>query len=224
MAIARVQGRSNAIDAAASIGLAYTSNVTAGSLLVAVGSTFNTTLTISDSKSQAWTRDLSGISSTDAGGCLGHFANAASGATTVTVTRASGSDDVSISIGEYSGADTAGAQDGTAATNGTSLTSASLTLTDAGSVVLSGLWEDGFSGTASTTNSFVVATQSTWATTKMNVALAERFPGATGSYSTTWSSSAGTNSAAMVGIIAFKPAGGGGGGVTVKTLAVMGVG
>lgn len=225
MAIARVQVRSNAIDAAASIALAYSSNVTAGSLLVCVGSTFNTTLTISDSKSQSWTRDLSGIAATDAGGCMGHFANAASGATTVTVTRASGSDDVSISIGEYSGVDTAGTQDGTAATNGNSLSSASLTTTDAGSVVLSGLWEDGFSGTASVTNSFAVATQSTFSATKMNVALAERLPGATGSYSTTWSASGGVNAAAMVGIIAFKPdAGGGGGGGTTRLLASLGVG
>lgn len=223
MAIARTQVRSNAVDASPSLALAYTSNVTAGSLLVVVGSTFNQTLTISDSKSQSWTRDLSGISSADAGGCLGHFANAASGATTVTVTRAATSDDVSISIGEYSGADSAGTQDGTAATNGTSLTSASITLSDAGSVVLSGIWEDGFTGTGSCTNSFVVATQSTWASTKMNAGLAERFPGATGAQSTTWSSSTGTNSAAMVGIAAFKPAAAGGG-VAARRLPLLGVG
>src|SRR4051794_37970906 len=119
MAIAHVQSRGAAASsAAASLGLAFTSNVTAGSLLAVAGSTFNATLTISDSKSQGWTRDLSQIQATDAGFCQGHFANAAAGATTVTVTRSSGSNDISIAISEFSGADAAGTTDGTGTSSG----------------------------------------------------------------------------------------------------------
>lgn len=212
MAIAHVQSRAAAASSsAASLGLAYTSNVTAGSLLAVAGSTFNATLTISDSKSQSWTRDFSQIQSTDAGFCQGHFANAAAGATTVTITRSSGSNDISIAISEFSGADTAGTVDGTASAAGQTgtMVSNSITLSDAGSVVISGLAADGPTGTATLSNSFSLGAQgpAPWSSSKMDVGIGYRIPGATGAYTTTWASvSAGQP--VVVGIAAFKPAGG----------------
>lgn len=210
MAVAHVQSRASAASsAAASLALAYSSAVTAGSLLAVAGSTFNATLSISDSKSQAWTRDFSQIQGSDAGFCQGHFPNAAAGATTVTVTRSSGTNDISIAISEFSGVDTAGTTDGTGSATGQTGTgnSPSITLSDAGSVIISGIADDGATGTATVNNSFSLGAQgpAPWSSSKMDVGIAYRIPGATGTYSTTWAT-IGAGQPVVVGIMAFKPA------------------
>jgi hypothetical protein len=212
VAIAHVQSKAAAASTStgSSFGLAFTSNVTAGALLAAAGSTFNNTLSFSDSKTQAWTRDLSLNQATDAGFAQGHFANAAAGATTVTVTRTSGTGDISIAISEFSGVGTAGTTDGTGTAAGQSGAgvSNSITLSDAGSVIISGIATDGPTGTATLTNSFSLGAQgpAPWASAKMDVGIAYRIPAATGAYTTTWGS-IGAGQPAVVGIMAFKPAG-----------------
>jgi hypothetical protein len=192
----------------AALSVSVTITVTASALLAVAGSTFNDTLTISDSKSQGWTRDLSQIQGADAGFCQGHFANAAAGSTTVTLTRASATTgDCSIAVSEFSGTDTAGVQDGTAAANGQAGTGASSSITTAlpGTVVISGIATDGPGGTATLTNSFSLGAQgpAPWSSAKMDVAIGYAIESIAGTFSTTWAT-IGAGNPTVVGIMAFR--------------------
>jgi hypothetical protein len=132
MAIAFVQSRSLQANASVSVALAYTSNVTAGSLLVIGGSNFGRTFdagSCTDSRSQTYTRDVTEAVDTGFGNIVvGVYStpNAAAGATTVTLTATGTTDDITIAIHEYSGMATSSPADQSSATGtGTSATHAS---------------------------------------------------------------------------------------------------
>lgn len=114
MAIGFTQSRSATTGFATSIALAYTSNVTSGALLVAGEGSDNTTVpTCSDDKNGAWpandlTRITSGVRAS-----LFHFANAAAGATTVTVSWGVNNGAGTLAIAEYSGMATSSPTDKT---------------------------------------------------------------------------------------------------------------
>jgi hypothetical protein len=98
--------------------LAFTSNVTAGSLLTAVfriGTTGTRTITgLSDDKSNTYTEAFF-LSAPDPGNAFSHYVyyamNAASGSTTVTVTLVDANSSVRWAIHEYSGLATTSALD-----------------------------------------------------------------------------------------------------------------
>ena len=116
MAIAHVQTNTDNIASGNSDTLAYSSNVTAGSLLVLgcrLGSSANDDVAVTDSLTQTWTRAATRY---DAG--LGrveiwYFANSAGGANTVTISFTGTATTIRWSIHEYSGAATSSVLDQT---------------------------------------------------------------------------------------------------------------
>lgn len=111
-AIAHVQSTANGNDCGTvtTCNLAYGSNVTAGSLLVAalsVGATART-ITLSDSLTQTFVLASSGTNVTDGHATyIYYFANTAGGADTVTFSISGAASPLRIGVSEFSGAATA---------------------------------------------------------------------------------------------------------------------
>lgn len=126
MAWAHVQSTSLRVASGANA-KAYTSSITAGSLLVAAVALETDTATVSslsDNVNGAWTavgslQSLSGFAASR----VYYLKNAAAGATTVTLTPSAGAS--VLAIHEYSGLDTTAPFDATVAAQGTSTSAAS---------------------------------------------------------------------------------------------------
>ncbi len=139
MAIALVQH-----TGAAGIGplaKAFTSNVTAGSLLVCAVrfGTVGGTYTISDNLNGAWTKDKTQLIATDGDTVIvASFPNSAGGAITVTANDGASGNQIYLAIAEFSGVATTSPVDGTPAGNnatGTSATSNNVTPTQSGDLI-----------------------------------------------------------------------------------------
>lgn len=85
-----------------SFGLAFDTNVTAGSLLVAVGRGSDT-ITISDNNSNTWTQISAAVANYGGVGAMWYAYNANAGATTITIDTGSTYSDLCLSIAEFSG-------------------------------------------------------------------------------------------------------------------------
>jgi hypothetical protein len=183
MTISHVQSRQSG-GSGTSLALAFTSDVTSGSLLVAAVANETSFAAFSDDKSNSWSADTQ----TFAGGPLqlscGYAPNAASGATTITADFGSTSQNgIGLVIGEYSGVALSSPRRSTATggvSTGTSVTTGNVTAT--AEDMLLGFVGYGYnSKTVTEGSSFTLRQQS--ANAFRNAALQERLIASGGSYS-----------------------------------------
>lgn len=201
--------------------LAFTTNVTAGSLIVVCAHTNNTARAISSiADSLGGSYGAAGATQTRAShgaGDIWFAKNSAAGANTVTVTFNGSLSGVStyVCIAEYSGIDTTSPADGFAAANGSSTTpsSGNVTTTAADSLVVGFCYAG---GTASASGGFT-------SRQTVNGDLFEDIDKAVAGTVAAVCTQAPTQVWIMMGA-GFKQAAGGGGGVTVEKLTALGVG
>lgn len=211
--MAHVQSRSAQGNGVVSIALAFTSNVTAGSLLVVGGSNWGRTFgtsSCSDSRGQTYTRDVTGSNGSPTIGVYS-TPNAAAGATTVTLTATGTTDDISIAIHEYSGMATSSPADQARTGTGTGTThssGATGTTTQANELVFAVGTHNG-SNVAVSAGSGYLLRQSQTSAVDMPIATEDKTVTATGTQTATFTWD---NAAYVVGIVTYKEAGGGGGG------------
>lgn len=204
-----------------SINVSYASNVTAGSLLVALFGWADTSLTASfaDGRNGSWSAAASSKSSNAGFGYnteVFYFPNAAAGATTVTATLSGTAGYMWLVVLEFGSAATSSPLDASnSATGGSSAVSGSLTTV--------------------TDNALIVACSLVSAITPTagsGFTLASNLDGNGGEYKLD-AGAHGSNTVAFGGgndpnwtlsMAAFKPSTGGGGGSTVEQLAQLGVG
>lgn len=183
---------------------------TAGSLLVAyVRAATSNSITLSDSKGQTWTKHVDHYdSSAGVRTVIASAKNVASGSTTVTSTT-TGVPYHQCGVIEYTGCDTATQPDGVPATatisSATSWNSNAFTATTSDPVLFGASAGSGSSNPAAGASWTAFGTVSIW-----NRELGEyRLPGASGSYSATFTAATGFTGSAY--LVVFKGSSGGGG-------------
>ena len=224
MALAFVQvNQTWPTTSATTTALAYSSNVTAGSLLWCIVYWNNTgvTCTVADGVNGSWTGI--GTATVGAGGLASfigkmfYFPNAGAGATTVAATFSSAVTRRGIAIHEYSGADTSSPLDQSAyvAVNSTGATTPTITTTNANDVIVAGCLA-GTTTTGAAGGYTSRATPGAWSGNETE----DQIVSATGTYGPNFTEGVANDN--LVGIAAFKQASAGA--AVVNTLALLGVG
>lgn len=219
--------------AATSIGVAYTSNTTAGNLLVAVvtwGST-DVTPTIADTQLNSWSEAGTHLwdATNTTGQAMFYVPNNAGGANTVTVSFGSSVDFRGLIIGEYSGIATSSALDTTAANTaglaGVSgavdyYTSTTATTTVANVVLIGGIANiDGAGTTVQVGTGFVERQETAAIGALVRLQMQDAVMVNAGGVDSTWTIAAAGNQNSRV--MAFKPTGGA---AATPTRTLLGVG
>lgn len=222
MAYAFVQARGTT-GSGTSLGLTYTSNVTAGNLLVAGVSWHSTTETasLSDGINGAWTTVAASLASNGVPGYRSQIfyrKNAGSGSTTVTATITGSVTFIQLDLLEYSGGDTSAPLDtANGGTGTTTAVSVSLTTTANNDLVVVHILA---SGTASPGTPVYTERLNTAG----NQTDDDTDAGTAGTISATGQDSGAGWNCATAAFFVSGAGGGGGGGTTVKQLAALGVG
>lgn len=216
MAISFVQGKSSTFGAG--VGLAYTSNNTAGNLLVCVSSLGSaTSLSISDTQSNTWVQaDFSSTWSNNSTTSAFFYAlNCKGGANTVTVVNQSAAK-ADLCIGEYSGINTLD-QHATpkTQTTGANPSSNSITTLFANEVIIS--WFEGNSAETAVSTGFTVRNSITSGGSNF-ASFADDIVSSTGTTTATWTM---TSNNAIVGILSFYQAAAG---TVVYAIPLLGAG
>lgn len=229
MTIARVGAGSSVVEVngGTSIPISYTPNAAGNLLTVSTGVVSNSTPTVADSGSTSWS--VRSVSVNPSGlenevAQVGYRENIPSGLTGVTVSIATTTYGWA-KVEEWSGAATSSVYDATSGdvtanggTNGTSLASGSLTPSDAADLILGICTNDDTAGSPVWNTPGGGFSESFHGDPYSNNSGAQavyKLPASTSAQSLTWSTTASCNRGFTSLLVAFKPAAGGGGGLTL---------